>query len=876
MPDSHPFDERISDLAAFWVRAVGRHPALVLAATLLSTVVLGVYAARNLGVNADPTAMISNELPFRQRQLEFDRAFRAARDEFLVMVDAESAGAAGSAAEALAARLRARPDLFERVIVVGGGAFFDRNALLYLDVPELESFVDRLASVQPFLAEVARDPSVVGLSDLLRKAVAARRDGVDLGMDLGAALDRVSAAVEAAEAGRAAPDPWGDALIGGEMSESARHRLVSAIARQDFGKLLNGGDIIEAIRSAGRELKLDREHGVELRLTGSEVLNYEELQLVSSEGQVVAVVSLALFTFAVFFALRSGAVVAAQVATLVAGLVWTNAFAAAAVGHLNQVSAVFNVLIVGLGGEFGIHYCLRYAELLGQGSSKREALEETAASIGSSLVSSAGTTAIGFLVFLPTDYRGVAELGLISGAGVLLALVATFTVLPAMLCLMKPPRPRPPRAWMERIEHAPVRFARPIRWGALAVAVGSALLLPRARFDSNPINLRDPNAESVRAFRELVARTEVTPWSIDVTMPDLDSARELAGRLDRLPTVKHAVTLADFVPADQDEKREILQQAALFLPPASEPTAQPDQAAQLAALSRLEQELTADDASAPPPLRASEDRLAAALRRFRAVAGGVDGAFARLQANVVGTLPKQLADLTLSLAPERVTLESLPAELRDQMLAADGRARIQVFPRKDVFDGAALDEFIASVSSLAPNVTGPAVDLVGWGRVTSDAMAEALSIGLVAMFAFLFLLWRSLWDSLLAFFPLALASLASVAVMVLVGMPFNFANVIVLPMLIGMGIDNGVHLVHRHRTEPKEENVLATSTARAIFFAAVTTVLCFGSLGFASHRGMAAIGQLLTLGVAATLVSYVVVLPAVLAWDDARRKRARR
>jgi predicted RND superfamily exporter protein len=144
------------------------------------------------------------------------------------------------------------------------------------------------------------------------------------------------------------------------------------------------------------------------------------------------------------------------------------------------------------------------------------------------------------------------------------------------------------------------------------------------------------------------------------------------------------------------------------------------------------------------------------------------------------------------------------------------------------------------------------------------------------MFAFLFLLWRSVWDSLLAFFPLVLASLVSVAVMVLFGMPFNFANVIVLPMLIGMGVDNGVHLVHRHRTNPEEVDVLGTSTARAVFFSALTTVLCFGSLAFASHRGMAALGKMLTIGVVATLVCYVVVLPAVLAWDDQRRRGRRR
>jgi predicted RND superfamily exporter protein len=153
-------------------------------------------------------------------------------------------------------------------------------------------------------------------------------------------------------------------------------------------------------------------------------------------------------------------------------------------------------------------------------------------------------------------------------------------------------------------------------------------------------------------------------------------------------------------------------------------------------------------------------------------------------------------------------------------------------------------------------------------------MKQAMLVGFVATAVFLFLLWRNLWDTALAFFPLALAGLATVASLVLLGWHFDFANVIVLPMLLGMGIDNGVHLVHRHRTNPEEEDVLASSTARAVWFAAVTTVLSFGVLAFASHRGMASLGRLLTLGVAATLIAYVVVLPAVLAWDDERRKSA--
>jgi hopanoid biosynthesis associated RND transporter like protein HpnN len=698
-------------------------------------------------------------------------------------------------------------------------------------------------------------------------------------MDLAAALDRVSVAAEAAREGRAAPDPWGDALIGGEMSEEARHRVVSAIARRHYDQLLNAEPVVAAIQRAAAELELTPEHGVEVRLTGTEVLNYEELALVTNQGRWVGIASFVLFAVAVSFALRTPGVVLAQLAALVAGLLWTNAFAAAAVGQLNQVSVVFNVLIVGLGGELGIHFCLRYAELAGGGKTRAEALAETARSIGSSLVSSAGTTSIGFLVFLPTDYRGVAELGLISGAGVLLSLLATLTVLPAVLSLVKEPRPRPARPWMLRLEHLPVRRARAIRWGALAVGIAAALLAPRIHFDHNPVHLRDPASPAVQAFRDLVARSEVTPWAIDVVMPDLGEAQRLAQELEKLAPVKAAVTLADYVPLRQAEKREILAGAALSLPPVAGRASAPDAATQLEALAALERELARPDGADDARLAAAEQRLARALRAFGEAAqasGSADAALARLRDNAVGSLPDQLADLEQALEPEEVTLENLPQEIREQMLAADGRARIQVFPAKDVFEGAALDEFMAAVSAAAPNVTGPAVNLVNWGEVTSGAMEQALAVGLACMFGFLFLLWRNVWDSLLAFFPLALASLACVAIMVVIGEPFNFANVIVLPMLIGMGVDNGVHLVHRHRTNPEEVDVLATSTARAVFFAAITTILCFGSLAFASHRGMAALGKMLTLGVAATLICYVVVLPAVLALDDELRRRRRR
>lgn len=852
-----------------------------MAFALAATLIAGAYAARNLGVDADPNAMISQDLPFRARERDFLRSFRAALDDMLIVIDAESASAAGRAADALAAKLSPHTDLFAKVQLMGGGPFFRKNGLLYLEIAELEELADRLATVQPFLAEIARDASAVGISDLLTKAIDAKRDGADIGLDLTGALDRVRSAVDAAAQDRASPDPWGDALIGGSSSEDARHRVISILPNTGHDQLLFAEPAIRTIREAVRELGLGPESGVRVRLTGSTVLNYEELTVVETQGKLLGLAALVLFTGTVYFALRSWRVLLALVTSLVVSLIWTNAFAALAVGHLNQVSATFNVLIVGLGGELGIHVCMRYAELAAKGRSRAAALAETGGTMGSALFSSAVTTAIGFLVFFPTDYRGVAELGLIAGAGVLISLVSSLTLLPALLSLGAATHPRfdqvsPPA--IAKLRHLPITYARPIRLVALGLALAALALVPQVTFDHNPVNLRDPNTESVQAFEDLLARSSTSPWTVDWMVPDLDAAQALAARLGELPVVEKTLTLADFVPTEQEEKRAILDTMALLIPVPPPPGAPPDAATQVAALERLATALAKPGNAPDPAFEAAAARLTEAIGRFRAAVsalGDPTHLLVRLQMNVVGSLRDQLDELLEALEPDVVTLATLPAELKEIMTAIDGRQRVTVYPKQDLdlSDPASLDHYVSSVLAVSPEGTGPAVNIIEWGRVTSGAMQQAMGIGFVATMLFLYLLWRKVWDTALAFFPLALAGLLTVATMALAGWHFDFANVIVLPMLLGMGIDNGVHLVHRHRTNPEEEDVLASSTARAVWFAALTTILSFGSLAFAPHRGMASLGRVLTLGVALTLLCYVVVLPAVLAWDDERRKR---
>jgi len=870
------FEPSVERACGRLVAAVDRHPVIVLAAAAVLTVFMGVYAVLNLGVNADPRNLINRDLPFQVRQSEFTKTFHTLADGILVVIDGESPTSAASAADALAARLAARTDLFAEIDVPGGGPFFAKNALLYLTTDQLEDLTDRLAQAQPFLAEFARDQSLVGIADLLTEALKSQRGGTATGLDLSVALDRVSGVVEAAADRRRAPDPWGSAVIGGAMPAEARQRIVALRPAQDTWALEGDAPEVKAIRAAARDLELDPAHGITVRVSGEPVMNYEEISAVATQSWQVAVVSTVLFAATVVFALRSARIVLALVGSLIVSLICSNGIAAFVVKDLNTISAAFNVLIVGLGGEFGIHLAMRFIELVSRGRHRSEALIEAAQSTGGSLLSSAVTTSIGFFIFLLTDFTGVAQLGVIAGIGMFISLASTMTVLPALLSVgAGEPRIAMPRmpTWLAQLDRVPIRHARTVRVAAAIVGVAAVGLLPRVHFNYNLVNLHDPGTESVSTFIELLSRSDTAPWAIDVVASDLDAAKALAGRLAALPAVAETRTILDYVPKQQDEKLELLATASYFVPSAIVPGPPRTDEERRAALRKLADE--AGRTTGDGALAASATRLHTTIERFLDQldrSGEPAGALARLESGIVGSLPQQIRDLQRLMKPDRVTLADLPDSLRHQMLAPDGRARIQVLPKEDVADSRALERFVRDVQAVAPDAGGLAPYVIEWGRVTWTAMLWALCGGVGCMLVFLIVLWRSVWDSLLAFFPLGLAAVLTCATLVVFGQSFNFANVIVLPMLIGMSIDSGVHLVHRHRTNPEEADVLSTSTARAVFYSALTTILSFGSLGFAPHRGIATIGQLLAVGVALVLICYVVVLPAVLEWDDRRRR----
>lgn len=866
----------LSNTLAWWVNAIRRLAPWVLVAATLVTGSLLYYTVNNLGINTNTADMLSETLHFRHLQEDYKKAFPQYSDTLVIVVEGDTPDLAQDASSSLARHAKRKTDLFKTVYLPGEGRFFEEHALLYLSPGELEDLADNLAKVQPFLAKLIRDQSLRGLFSMLHSAVEAILDGEEI--DLKPIFDRVSAAIEATLNQRYYELSWLELMRGKESIPDERRRLIVVQPRLDYTKLLPGETPVKGLRRLAKELRLDPEHGIHVRITGDVALEYEELRSVSRGAGIAGLLALILVGMVLFAGLRSPRLVLATLVTLVMGLIWTAGFATAAVGHLNLISVAFAVLYIGLSVDYAIHFCLRYKELIGQGSTHPMALSLAAKDTGSSLVLCALTTAIGFYAFIPTVFAGVAELGLISGTGMFISLIANLTVLPALLSLMPLSQGTmscapPPGHLGGILLTLPLRHALTIRIGALALGVGALFILPHVRFDRNTLNLRDPESESIVTLKELLAASKAPPWSLKVLVPDTKTARYYADRLNKLDLVERSVTLQDFIPTLQDKKLGIIEEIALIVGPdlmgkirQSFPNASQREASLRGFATSLKTFL---EKGSDPDLIASAQRLRDSLGRYEAALGAREESsksalLERLERSLLGSLPRRMRTLRASLAAGRVTMQDLPEDVVERWVTDDGRHRIEVFPRENLNDDKALRRFVAEVQKVAPDVIGFPVIILEAGDAVVRAFQQAIFLALICITVLLLILMRRKLDTLLVLLPLLLAGALTGATSVLLDIPFNFANVIALPLLLGAGVDNGIHMVHRMRTAPPMNGLLLkTSTARAVLFSALTTVSSFGTLAVSPHRGMASMGQLLSIGMGLTLLCTLIVLPTL-------------
>jgi hopanoid biosynthesis associated RND transporter like protein HpnN len=559
-------------------------------------------------------------------------------------------------------------------------------------------------------------------------------------------------------------------------------------------------------------------------------------------------------------------------------MVFCGAFAAFSVKELNLISVAFAVSNIGLGVEYAIHFCLRYQDNLRHHVHKVRAIHSTLISTSPSLILCAGTTAIGLYAFVPTDYKGVSELGLLAGTSLFICLLVTLTVLPALIRFipltenLEPKSTHPLLATLaEKMATFTLHFAKPISLLTLLIAIISVILVFKVKIDFNPINLRDPNTESVIAFKNLNKDPDTTPMTLTVLANGEQQAKAMQQKLSKLSTVDKTVSLFDFKPSEQEEKLAIIEEISMLLGsqlkyfPALKDDNDP-----IPGINRLIKTINTvlpdkTDSHEISALKDFREELQDILIEIDARQQPSRRMFIeKIQTTLLGTLPSTMNELLVGLNAEEVSLNDLPSDFKDRWLSKDGNYRIQIFPKKDLNNLDDLEKFIADVQSVAPETTD--LPIIYWESMKEvvHSFQKAITIALVIIALLLYGIRRNITDTLLVMTPLILAGLFTMASTVLTNTPINYANIIALPLLLGLGVDNGIHMVEKlHHSLSEDQNIYQSSTARAMFYGALTTASSFGGLAFSAHQGIASMGLIITMGIFWIMVCTFVILPAI-------------
>jgi hopanoid biosynthesis associated RND transporter like protein HpnN len=842
------------------VRACCRRPFLVLAVAALATLAAVLFTYEKFAINTDTSEFISAKLPWRQREIQLDAAFPQQVDTLLVVVDGRTPELAANAADRLAAALEVR-DHIQAVYGAETNRLFDKNGLLYVSADEVRTTTEQLIRAQPFLGTLAADPTLRGLAQALAFIPVGVKEGQISLKDFATPLANLSTAIDTLLQGRPVSVSLTELMTGEPPASRELRRFIRVKPVLDYEDLEPGAKASEAIRNTAAELEFTPDKGVTVRLTGQVAMADEEFASVADGALRNLLLTLSAVLLLLWIGLRSGRIIFAVVVCLLVGLALTAAVGLALVGALNLISVAFAVLFVGIGVDFGIQVAVRYRRERHLNGDLQGALGAAASAVAKPLALAAAATAVGFFAFLPSDYVGISELGLIAGVGMIIAFITSLTLLPALLSLLRPPAEHHAIGYsgLEPVDRFTARYRIPLLVFIAVAVIAGLPLFNHLKFDFNPINLRNSSVESVTTFLDLAKDPTTTPNVINVLAPSLSEANDLAQRLNKLPEVSETATLQSFVPSDQEQKlADIADAAALLDPTLNVPETRPapiDEETRKAlneaadAFQKLDQ---AEDPAVSTKIAKSLQALAEASAEKRAAA----------ETALLGGLKLRLQQIRSSLHPEPVSLDSLPKELTEDWVAKDGRARVEVRPAGNQNDNETMARFASAVLKIAPEATGMPILIQESAKTIVRAFIYAVALALLCITVLLFIVLRSTRDVLLTLVPLLIAGIVTLELTVLFGLPLNFANIIALPLLLGVGVAFKIYYVLAWREG--ETNLLSSALTRAVFFSALTTATAFASLWLSNHPGTSSMGKLLSLSLLTTFVAAVLIQPILM------------
>ena len=816
-----------------------------------------------LGVNTNTSEMIDPDVPYRVAQAKFEQAFPDSNDQILVIIRADSPDGLDIFSAELAAAFETS-DLVRSVSHPPSDLFFQKNGLLYLETDALESQLAQLTEAAPLIERLTLSPKTDTLFDILTQ-LAEQESETESADKLLLALAKT---LKANLAGQSEPLSWQESF---SQDQSEFYQTVITLDPVlDWSRLRPAAPIQDLVDTLSQQVSQTTQINADVAVTGDPALRSDELKSVSQGIGLAFLISFIVVGFILIYALRSFTLAACVLMVLIISILVTAGFAALIYGQLNLVSVAFTVLMVGLGVDFAIHLLMHLQGQRRGGLSIPATFYRSSRKMGTALVLTAPSTALAFLSFVPTKFVGIAQLGVVASIGVVIAFLVATSFLPAIFSYL--PVAHAPkvneRSYSHGDKNIKISSSKHPYLALLVICLGMASLavVPKARFEADPMALRAKTAPSVTAFNLLFDQTETRPYRLSILADSPEAAQKIGEDITQFETVETTQSLLSFIPKDQYDKLDLIDYTAIGLEFAlSGEGVAPVSGAEPAA--DLEQALQEYDTPAARELEPI-------LRQWREQTVTEPNLQAFTERDLFFYWPHQRDRLRKQITASEVTLADLPESLIQRYRAENGQNRLDIIPANDVRNIQARKAFVEEVVQFAPGATGSARTVQDAGDIIRKSMLQAVITALIAVSALLYFVVRNGRLVIIMLVPLILAAILTTATGVIVNLPYNFANVIVLPLLIGIGVDSSLHLALQNRAENhqnKTVSMIDKITPRAVVFSAVTTIASFGSLSFSAHRGTASMGLLLMISIIWVLICTLSVTPALIKWTSQKR-----
>ncbi|MFO1487389.1 MAG: MMPL family transporter [Verrucomicrobiota bacterium] len=908
-----------SSMARFlaWVaRLVFRHRRSFLYAQLVLFVLSILYTVRYLEFDMNRDNLVGANKQYQHNFLAFKKEFPQS-DDLVVVVESENeernrqfVERLGSKLEAARIRVPMAPgsketietNLYADVFYKGDLKMMGAKALLFVPEDDLQDLTKKLKDFEPFVTQFTRTTNLISLFDAInaqfRTAKQERNAENESLVNAVPALNRiVMQATASLNRAGTPPSPGVTALFdAGDEAEQqtyitfARGRIFLVNAHALSNDM--NGDAVSRLRELVAETRQEVP-GLNVGITGEPVLEQDEMAQSQKDTTVASIVSLVLCALIFIYGYNETGRPIKATLCLVVGLAYTFAFATLVIGHLNILTITFLPMLIGLAIDFGVHLITRYEEELRHGKSKEDALTKAMVFTGQGIFTGAFTTGGAFLAIGFTNFKGIQEMGIICGGGLLICLIPMMTLLPVLLLrgrqnvldhlVAKEPVTR------ARIEN--IWLKRPVLTVGV-VAVISLLALWQIRkvyFDYNLLHMQSAGLPAVEFEQKLINSAGKSVLFAAVVADSLDEAVRLQSQITNLPSVAKkdgVISMATYLTQNQTNKLRLIgdikQQlgAVQFADPDTKPL-------NLAEFSRTLYSLYGYLGAALHELGTNEPALGQSLATLRKSVGNLRkqmlegnaaehevhslklAAYQQALFNDVRGTFQALRDQDNS-APLRA--EDLPVALRNRFVGITGKHLLQVYPEKDVWSRANQKEFVEQLRTIDPNVTGTPVQLLEYTELlkTSYEVAALYSLGAIVLLVLVH--FRSLISVVLSLLPVVIGSIWLGGLMGWLDLPFNPANIMTLPLVLGIGVTNGIHILNRF-AEEQHANILAHSTGKAVFVSGLTTIAGFGSLMLAQHQGIRSLGYLMAIGTTTCMVAGLTFLPALLNLTSGRRQK---